>query len=488
MKWVVAAFLVLPAFAECALPPSSPKVQTAQAVFNDLVQAAGNGEKPTLAVVSTDCVSSHGPERGAWYEEKHHRVNLDITLCDVCADPHRQIGGERNCLAFLLGHELAHVFREHYRTSTLVSGFSRTDASPPADAESAALERDADLFGGIYGYRAGYDSLRHAPEVLDAVYRTYKLSSKLKGYPDLEQRKKIAELSLDQLRKLIPAFEMGNLMLVLGEFELASTGFEDLARKFPAREMFNNQGVAKSLYYASLRDQKDLPSYPWVLDSGSRLELAAESRRGETRTATDAELFASAKQAFEEAKRLDPDYVPAYLNLACLFDLNRSGDKHAVLELDDALEHIKAYPALEPAVHLAQQVLATHAPGARREESTELEIPEEDQIADQTASAVLNQSPGVKRYDTYTVNVISAGGRRWAFISTEDKYPGKTSQGAGIETSYAQLEKSYCAADRKCGVELRTATGRYVHFKKARTIFLLDDKDKVVKWFLWGTL
>ena len=350
------------------------------------------------------------------------------------------------------------------------------------------MERDADLFGGIYGYRAGYDSLRHAPEVLDAVYQTYKLSAKLKGYPDLDQRKKIAELSLEQLRKLIPAFETANLMLLLGQYEAAANDFEDLSRKFPSREMFNNHGVAKSLQYAALRDSKDLPEYPWVLDSGSRLELAAESRRGDTRTATDAELFAAAKQAFEEAKRLDADYVPAYVNLACLYDLNRPGDKHAPLELDDAAEHIRAFPNLEATLKLAKQVFTTHAPAPRPSGSGELEIPEEDQIGDQTASSAVSGKPGVKQYDTYTVTATQAGGRRWAFISTSEKYAGKTGQGVGVGTAFPELEKAYCAPDQKCGTELRTAAGRYVAFKKAQTIFLLDDKDKVVKWFLWAML
>src|SRR5437899_1284231 len=71
--WVAAFILMLPAFAACELPSTSSKVLAATAVFNDLVQAAGNGEKPVFAVVAPDCAGA-GPERGAWYEEKRHRV------------------------------------------------------------------------------------------------------------------------------------------------------------------------------------------------------------------------------------------------------------------------------------------------------------------------------------------------------------------------------------------------------------------------------
>ena len=484
-----AGLLLIAAFAraDCALPASSPQVQAARAVFAGIVQAAGNGNQPELSVVQSNCVSMTGPERGAWYEERYHRISLDAALVDLCADPKRGLGGEGNCLAFLLGHELAHVYREHYRTSTISSAFSRQGGSGGLD--NAALEREADLFGGIYGYRAGYDSLSHAPEVLEAVYALYKLPAKLKGYPDLGDRKKLAQMSLADLRKLIPVFESATLLTLLGGYELAEGCFEYLSREFESREMFNDLGVAYALQLDS-----NPPAYPWVLDATSRLQPISEASRGETTGRTREELFGLAKQAFEHAQRLDPDYVPAYINLGCVYDLHEHGSKHAPLELEDGRKHLHGSAALDQALQSAEKAIASAGVPEPRKLAAELELSDEEQIGGQTASALLRERADepdvrttgatpvsigpVKQYDTYSVIPVRGARQRWVFLGANS--------GPRIGQTLDQLRQEYCAPGQACGARTSSATGEYVQFRKAQAVFLLDGSGRVVRWWLYA--
>jgi len=532
----LAACLLAPAvFAQCEAPTTSPAVRAVEPVFADLLRAADIADEVRLAVVDPKCSGDNGGFEGAWFDASHNRVSLDITLIEgVCAKQ----AAPRSCYAFLLGHELGHVSQ----TINRLSGFSRPDAGASGEAkeaESVQREADADLRGGVFGYRAGYDSLKDAPAILDAVYQTYKLSGKLKGYPDLDRRKEIARAAQQDLKKLIPVFEAGNLTLLLGEYDLASGCFEYIARRFRSREIFNNKGVAYALRLAAA-DQTHAPSYPWILDSRSRLYLAAASSRGNTRNLTNKELFERSKAAFAEAKHLDPGYVPAYLNAASLYDLYDPADRHATNELEDAAANLREFPWLQPAVAMARGILAARrqkkedAIAAFHEaaeaglpeaallgelvaqdkplqlpvsENRELQNKDEDQIDDQAPSGIVRSRAGgdavtieddvpfsvgpSKEYDNYTTLLVERSGRRWAFVGTREKYAGQTNHGVALGASREQLEKTYCTPDaspgQRCGTVMLTGQGRYTLFKRAQTIFVTNEKDQVIRWFLYAT-
>jgi tetratricopeptide (TPR) repeat protein len=531
----LAACLWVPAlFAQCEAPATSPAVQAVEPVFADLLRAADIADEVRLAVVDPKCSGDNGGFEGAWFDPSHNRVSLDITLIEgVCA----KRAAPRSCYAFLLGHELGHVSQAINR----LSGFSRADAGASdeaKEAESVQREADADLRGGVFGYRAGYDALKDAPEILDAVYQTYKLSGKLKGYPDLDRRKEIARAALQDLKKLIPVFETGNLALLLGEYDLAAGCFEHIARRFRSREIFNNKGVAYALQLAAA-DPAHAPSYPWILDSRSRLYLAAASSRGSTRNLTNKDLFERAKAAFAEAKQLDPGYAPAYLNAACLYDLYDPADRHAMNELEDAAANLREFPSLQPAVTMARGILAARrhwkeeaisafheAAAAGRPEATvlaelvaqdkppqlpvsenrELQNTDEDQIDDRAPSAILRSRAGgdaatiegdvpftvgpAKEYDNCTTLLVERSGRRWAFVGTREKYTGKTNHGVALGASREQLDKAYCAPAaspaQSCGAVMLTGEGRYILFKRAQSIFVTNEKDQVIRWFLYA--
>ena len=92
--------------------------------------------------------------------------------------------------------------------------------------------------------------------------------------------------------------------------------------------------------------------------------------------------------------------------------------------------------------------------------------------------------------DEFSTLVIQRGGSRWAFVTTGAKYQGKTAHDVSLGASRADIEKSYCgpaaSPDQTCGTELRSAAGTFLHFPKARTIFLSDDQGRVVRWTIYA--
>lgn len=519
-------------WAQCELADSSPKVRPVREVFDQLVRAADIADRVQLAVVETNCAGRQNRFEGAWFDPAHRKLSLDVGLYDLCAARPDSTG----CLAFLLGHELGHVSQ----TINRLSGFAGPDAESRVDsAENARREADADLRGGVFGYRAGFDSLRNAAEILQAVYDKYNLNQKLEGYPSLDERKAGVNSALAELRRLIPVFEAANLLLILGNYDVAADCYESIARRFRSREIYNNKGVAYALWLASLADPKQLPPYPWILDSSSRLNAAGGGSRGEAGTLTNAELFERGLGAFEEAKRLDPDYVPAYVNAACLYDLNNPKDRHALNELDDAGDHLKDDVSLKAFLQLARGILSARrgktadAEAALKEArdagapaaaallklladgkppvlelggSREVESTDEEQIGERTPSSLLRSKGGeesvliegdvpfrvgpAKEYgDEFGTLIVQRAGTRWAFVATRAGYQGKTAHDIGLGATRSAVESAYCGpaeAGRFCGAELRTAGGTFVHFTKARVIFLLDARNQVARWTLYG--
>jgi hypothetical protein len=477
-------------------------------VFDRLVRAADLADRVQLVLVEPNCAVRQSKFEGAWFDPAHRRVSLDSGLYDLCATRGASPGGESGCLAFLLGHELGHVSQTINRLSGLAGGDAAGAASA---AENARREADADLRGGVFGYRAGYDSLGDASGLLAAVYAKYGLSGTLEGYPSLDERQAGVSSALAELRQLIPVFDASNLLLVLGADDVAADCFEAIARRFRSREVYNNKGLAYALWLAALADPGQVPPYPWILDSASRLQLAEGGSRGETAELTNAELFERGMRAFDEAKRLDAEYVPAYVNAACLYDLFKPADRHALNELDDAADHLGDSPALKPALDQARAILTARRTGKPLAYpvagSRELETTEEEQIGERTATSLLRSraaeagvqiegdvpfrvGPAMEYGEEFGTLVLQRGGNRWAFVTTRAKYAGRTSHDIGLGASRAQVEAAYCGpretAGQVCGAEMATAGGSYLHFRKARTIFLLDAKNQVTRWSIYA--
>lgn len=323
-RWCKAALLWAvmggcPAWAQVMLEETHPRAETARRVFEDLVRAIGDGRsKPILQVVAGD----RGRFQVAWYEGSRHVLGLEERAYEVCAS----LGADSLAgLAVLLGHELAHCYKDHDWVGDFGNGFAdlevgqRLQARQQQEERTLETEIEADYFGGFYGFVAGYNTLGVAPELLARLYAEYRLESEVEGYPALGERQEIARRAEGRLAEMVPVFEVGNRSLLVGHYPEAARCFDHVGQVFPSREILNNSGAARVLEALKLSTGVRF-AYPVELDAQTRLR-----RGGRSRSSRDEEqrlqLLEQGRALFEQARAKDPGYATAYVNLACAADL-----------------------------------------------------------------------------------------------------------------------------------------------------------------------
>ena len=210
---------------------------------------------------------------------KKNAIGLEEDTYDLCVS----LGADSlNALSFLMGHELAHYYKDHGWIGDFGSGFTDLEVGQEMKAlrrdlsKLTEIETEADYFGGFFGYVAGYETLNAADRVLDQIYSTYGLDENLKGYPSLSDRKIIADRSREDLKALIPVFDAGNALLLLGNYIEAAGCFDHIAKSFPSREILNNAGVARALQALNLFESGEVAIR---LPAGNRLRQSAEYGR-----------------------------------------------------------------------------------------------------------------------------------------------------------------------------------------------------------------
>ena len=119
---------------------------------------------------------------------------------------------QEHALAFLLAHELAHVYLHHGWVGEFGNSFARTDMGrkmmkAATYEEVVKRETEADHFGGFYGYLAGFDTIGVAPRALERIYAGFGLPDQLPNYPSRAERVAIAERQMESLGKLVPVYD-----------------------------------------------------------------------------------------------------------------------------------------------------------------------------------------------------------------------------------------------------------------------------------------
>ena len=271
-----------------SLSEEHPVYRRVQAIYERLAPAFGDGRMPPRLLVipkgtklREPVASSAGGNEGTLAFEAsaglltEGYIAIEERTVEVLAD----LGKDRdNALAFLLSHELAHVYLRHGWVGEFGNSFARTDMGrkmmkAATYEEVVKRETEADHFGGFYGYLAGYDTLGVAPRALERIYAAYGLADQLPNYPSKAERIAIAQRQVESLKKLVPVYEAANRLLILGRYEEAGRLFIHLAQIFPSREMFNNAGVAFALEAVRLLPPKAIPFvYPFELNAETRLQ------------------------------------------------------------------------------------------------------------------------------------------------------------------------------------------------------------------------
>ena len=289
----------------------------ASAIYSRLARVSGDGRQPPQLQVPPEGRSPDG-RRVAWYDPGTRTIGIEAKTVRLC-----QSMGPRSeaCLAFYLGHELAHFYKDHAWAADFGSRFSATPTAgmirPIGEQQRLTFEAQADDVGVIYGYLAGYDTPGVAGDALSLVYKAYAIAQTSPDYPSLADRQEIARKAAVNLERFVPLFEAGNLLFILGQYKDAAACFDFIARTFASREILNNAGAALAMASAA----PDVDWYPWLLDAGTRLRGPRSRSVAAPSEEERKELLESARQRLMEATQRDPEYLPAALNLSLVDDL-----------------------------------------------------------------------------------------------------------------------------------------------------------------------
>jgi len=315
-------------------------------VSDRLVLSFGESRpKPSIKLTLS---SSASPVVAAYSPQPIPTIRLDQRVVDLC----RTFGKDSsNALAIILGHELAHYYRQHEWCSEYAfimrgTGLGQQLKMVSKD-EKLKNESQADALGLHAVYLAGFHSQGLHDRLIDAIYRKFALPDNVPGYPSRQERKQIAHLAEAELSRLYPVHLAANWLLLNGDYALAATCYDHLLQKFPSRELLNNAGVGRLLWVLSKTNKPAMPFLlPIELDGRSRLNTAA-SRGVLDKSSSEVairETLLEARKYFEEAIRKDPAYSPASINLACCYLLSQNYEA-AIGRLNEVISQTPASDA-----------------------------------------------------------------------------------------------------------------------------------------------
>ncbi len=256
---------------------------------------------------------------------------LDIIYKDIL---NQEEGNTR--LAFVLGHELAHLASDDYWSSEVKHLIqSKALSGEINDSILEQIERDyddvkesefkADDKGFLYAAMAGFPVevlLNHENDFLSYwVAKTHTQSSKT--HPESIERTELLRIRLQQSIDALEFFYMGVRLAHFGRYQDAIYFFREFQKVFPGREVFNNLGVC----YLQMAVKKMPPSFayhywlPCILDNKTvidRLNVSPIFRdRKQIKIAKD--FLEQSVSYLETAIKKDPEYRVGYINLAVAY-------------------------------------------------------------------------------------------------------------------------------------------------------------------------
>lgn len=498
---------------------SQHMLKTASGVVDDLSRAITDGRSaPSLKLSSSSGVVAH-------YSADDHEITFSKKFYTICRSFEED---SLNALAAVFSHELAHYYKDH---ELLVDfGFSKMQSlenvKTLSEEELELVEAEADYFGCFYAQIAGYHTLEVLPKVLDKVYAEFELNPELKGYLPLEERKNMAHEAMDKLAGFMPIYEMGNQLMLLGEYEKASECFDYISQNdFQSREILGNLGVAH-LMSALEHLPKDETHYilPIVFDNQSRLtdQKTRGMGYGSSREEKLAYHLDKAEQALNLAKAKDPEYFPVLINLSVLQFLQKEGEMAYALALkarrkgqtDAEKERARMAIALssilmdekEDAKEILNDLKNKGDVSAQLNlkllngedivsEPPSMELPKLESVANRYASDLEDIDLGAfvqikfsgmelyYRSDSekhFNEHILLAGTKVYRTITTTEDYGNDTKRGISKNTSSKKVTEEYGNPEKM----LFTPDGSFMIYSNPAIIFK-DQNGKVAGWTVY---
>jgi tetratricopeptide (TPR) repeat protein len=319
-------------------PEEDNKVAKAHEIFERVRAVASTDTLPTLVVIK----SKNKPWAVAL--PKNHLV-LSQGALEVIYQHATQPEIEVR-LAFVLGHELAHLAHDDFlQLNVRMTGNCFAQDKPTEEAETKELA--ADQKGFIYAAMAGYDVgllLKSSPEKPNfLVHWIQQINPSVSSQVEMEKRATLLNQHLQEINDKILYFKFGVRLAHFEQCKDAVYFLEAFKNVFWSREVLNNLGVC-DLQLARQEMESEQSEFYWmptVLDTET--QLAGITRSAGTETSKmlrqiplkrrTKDFLEKAKTELEQAVKADQNYAPARINLAVIYlYLGKPSDARGRLE------------------------------------------------------------------------------------------------------------------------------------------------------------
>lgn len=319
-------------------------------IFDNLIEGIGN-----KSIYPPSLEFSLQKNNGVYLSDS--TVTIEIELIELfCYDKNFD-----DKIAYILAHELAHHYLNHSWMTNTSLGYSSSigefidDNSPIYSKNQRKLsESQADLFAGFYGMISGYNTLEYAKQTIEAVYEAYNIRKEIPGYPTFNERLEIIDSKIDIANDLASIFEIGNILLIGKNYELAKYCYEFILRNnFNSREIYNNLGLTYLQYGVSISNSPiNSLLFPVSLDQTTRLEV--NKTRSSKFNEDPKDMFSYSLKQFKNAQLLDSKYQLATQNAMVAEFLLLPDFKSR----NEFLENLKKYDwKLEPEILVDMDVI-----------------------------------------------------------------------------------------------------------------------------------
>ena len=292
-----------------AAASSTYKESISLKVFDRLVQARGDFGMPRPKMEFI-----YDPQELARFQGQ--TIYLGEKAYDLCIG----FGADSlNALAILLSHELVHYYAGHSWEEEFSREFASMDMSQEVKGSWLEDEVQADLWGGLLAYSAGYDVHDVAVEFFPKLYAAYGLKESLTGYQKMSERVLLAVKTGEKIQTLVHLFETANYLVALGMYEDALAYYQFILKEgYRSRELYNNMGVYYAQAALALFRKSELAyGFPFELDAEARIGQSIRGTSWDSPKEQREKLIQEALTHFEMARSLDPGYLPALINQAC---------------------------------------------------------------------------------------------------------------------------------------------------------------------------
>ncbi|MHC1729333.1 MAG: tetratricopeptide repeat protein [Syntrophobacteraceae bacterium] len=337
-------------------PEDDPRARMAHEIFNRLAGTAGSrpGLIPRLFIVRSEPKNVSLP-----IVIPDGSVIISTKTLDICFKD-KNLGKDR--LAFILGHELAHLFKDDFWHMKFFNAIKTAEAEKTSDSrlleeirqivgstdQVLAKELQADEFGIVYASMAGFNTRAIVAEdekfnffidwlkSYDPAYSEN--APKDPSHPTPEQRAETVRTRLRQVLKNVDVYDLGLSFYQTGQFERAILAFQRFLTYFPSREVYHNLAASHhqmALKYYRMQEGAPDPLFRMSLAIDPHTRANAIIVRGaEDPKHLYAEHLKEAIGFYHKAIAQDPGYVYSYNNLACALILRgEEGDAYKAIGL-----------------------------------------------------------------------------------------------------------------------------------------------------------